>query len=61
MSASTNTNRVESGSDYDFWRINLPVQSRQYKHSSEMPVNILPKTGNLTLRQGGATSQSVVR
>ena len=61
MPGISNTNKVGAGSDYDFWKINLPIQERRQKQSSGMPVNILSQTSNSPLGRIGLNTQSVVR
>ena len=56
MSGIIQAKMVETGSDYDFWKINLPIQSKRYKQSSDTRVNILPQIRNSILSQGGSNS-----
>jgi len=61
MPVNINTHRVMSGSDYDFWKINLPIQEGRSKYSSNSPVNILSQTGNSMLGEFGSGNQSILK
>jgi len=61
MSAIIDINRVTTGSDYDFWKINLPIQEGPCKRFSSASINILSQAADAMLSQARSSSQSILK